>query len=623
MFGLEDPLSGNLEEKAGLEAIAKAKNIEILEEFGKIDDSLLERIKTEIAEVYHICKPDSIWVISGDEVSEIRESMVTSGKLLKLNQKTFPNCYLYRSDPRDVARTEKDTYICTSGTEEDAGPTNNWMHVDKAKEVLLPILRDSMKGRTMYVIPYWLGPFNSPYGQGGIEITDSPYVVINMDIMVRAGENALKEIFRTGRFVFGVHSSCDLDPERRYICHFPEQNLGDGLIVSVNSGYGGNALLSKKCHALRIAGVIAKREAWMAEHMMLIGVKTPDGRETFISGAFPSASGKTNLSMLEPPEFFTNRGWKTSLMSDDIIWMHERKGRLNCINPEKGFFGVLPNTNSVTNPNALKAISSNTIFTNAALTREMEPYWEGLGPVPDGLIDWQGKPYDGKGKAAQANSRFTTPASNYPHLSQYFDSEMGVPLSIILYGGRRKDLIPLIYMSFNWNHGVLIGAMQRVETTAAIVGKVGVLRNDPMANIPFVGYNMADYFSHHLEMGKRVQNPPKIFNVNWFRTDSNGDFIWPGYGYNMFALKWAIDMYYEETDNFVETPIGYLPTVDAFKESGVDQKKLKAILTVDRDGFLRELEEVKPFLESFGEKLPKQLWDEYYNLKERLESWKN
>ncbi len=623
MFGLEDPLSGTMGEKAGHEAIARAGNIEILNNIGKIDESLLERLKTEIAEVYGICKPDRITIISGDEIKEIRDSMVNDGSLLKLNQKTFPECYLYRSDPKDVARTEKDTYICTSGSEEDAGPTNNWMHVNKARDVLLPVLRNSMKGRTMYIIPYWLGPFNSPYGQGGIEITDSPYVVINMDIMVRAGESALREIFRTGRFVFGVHSSCDLDPEKRYICHFPEENLGDGLIISVNSGYGGNALLSKKCHALRIAGVIAKREAWMAEHMMLIGIKSPDGRETFISGAFPSASGKTNLSMLEPPEFFKKKGWKTSLMSDDIIWLHERKGKLNCINPEKGFFGVLPHTSAVTNPNALKAISSNTIFTNAALTKNMEPYWEGLGPVPDGLIDWQGKPYDGKGMAAQANSRFTTPASNYPHLSEYFEAEMGVPLSIILFGGRRKSLIPLIYMSYNWNHGVLIGAMQRVETTAAIVGKVGVLRNDPMANIPFVGYNMADYFSHYLEMGKRVSSPPRIFNVNWFRTDSSGNFIWPGYGYNMFALKWAMDMYYEETDRFIETPIGYLPTVDAFDGSGVDPKKLQSILSVDRNGFLKELEDVKPFFEKFGERFPKQLWDEYYNLKERLESWKS
>lgn len=603
--------------------IKKISNSEVLFESLGTNRELLERLLRDITEVASLCSPDSIEIIESGDTGKYTSKMLELGILWKLNEEHYKNSYLYRSDPRDVARTEKSTFTCTTGSAEDAGPTNNWMHTDTAVRTLIPLFKNSMKGKTMYVIPYWLGPLNSPYGQAGIEITDSLYVVVNLQIITKAGLPALKEILRTERYVVGIHSAKDLDPEKRYICHFPEENNGDGLIMSVNTDYGGNALLSKKCHALRIAGARALREGWMAEHMMLIGIKEPSGRITFISGAFPSSSGKTNLSMLEPPEYFKKRGWKTELVSDDIIWLNENGGVLHGINPESGFFGVVPNTNYKTNPNAMETLKKNTIFTNVALAPNGDPFWEGLGDYPEGLIDWTGKPYSGEGKAAHPNSRFTSSLRNYPHLSEKFDNPYGAPLAMVLYGGRRKDLIPLIYMSYSWEHGVLIGAMERVETTAAVVGKVGVIRNDPMANRPFVPYNMADYFDHHLKMGKKVANMPDVFNVNWFRVDENGNFLWPGYGYNLFALKWAIEMHYGETDDFIETPIGKLPTPEAFKESGVDEKTLRRLLHVDRDGFLRELEEVKTFFDGFGDRFPKELWNEYYNLKERLENWKS
>lgn len=623
MFGFEtktlDRISPELMEKVH----SRIENPGILRDLLGSNEDVQERLISKIMEIGYLCNPLNIRIIEGTEQNALIEDMVKSGKLIELNEKSYPDSYLHRSDPKDVARTEKSTFICTDGSEADAGPTNNWMHTDEASEKLLDLLKGSMEGKTMYVVPYWLGPLGSPYGQAGVEFTDSPYVVANLNIITKSGKDALSEIARTGRFVLGIHSARNLDPEKRYICHFPQENLGDGLIMSVNTDYGGNALLSKKCHALRIAGARAYREGWMAEHMMLIGLTDPDGRTTFVSGAFPSSSGKTNLSMLEPIEFFKSRGWKTELVSDDIIWLNENKGRLNGINPESGFFGVVPNTNYHTNPNAMKTITGNTIFTNVALDSNLEPFWEGLGPVPENLTDWQGNPYRGEGKAAHPNSRFTSSILNYPKLSGGYDEPAGVPLSVIFYGGRRKDLIPLIYGSLSWEHGVLIGAMQRVETTAAIVGKVGVLRNDPMANRPFVGYNMADYFDHHLKMAQSVNEMPRVFNVNWFRVDRDGKFLWPGFGHNLFAVKWAIDMFRGETDNFVETPIGFVPTVKAFEGSGVDTKVLNELLYVDKKGFLNELEQVKPFFESFGDRFPKKLWDEYYNLKERLESWKS
>lgn len=623
MFGFEDAALTGIDPGSKEKMQSRIENLDFLNAMLGSDDEFFSRVLSEITEIGYLCNPSSIRIIEGKEQKSLISGMVSEKVLIKLNEKTFPNSYLHRSDPKDVARTEKSTFICTTGSESDAGPTNNWMHTDEARDLLLSLLKNSMNGKTMYVVPYWLGPLNSPYGQGGFEITDSPYVVANLNIITKSGKDAMEEIARTRRFVFGVHATKDLDPENRYICHFPEENSGDGLVISVNTNYGGNALLSKKCHALRIAGARAYREGWMAEHMMLIGLTDQDGRTTFVSGAFPSSSGKTNLSMLEPIEHFRKSGWKTELISDDIIWLNEKNGKLNGINPESGFFGVVPNTNYHTNPNAMKTITKDTIFTNVAIDDNRDPFWEGLEPVPDHLTDWRGNTYTGEEKAAHPNSRFTSSILNYPRLSADYNNPDGVPLSVILYGGRRKDLIPLIYESLSWEHGVLLGAMQRVETTAAIVGKVGVLRNDPMANRPFVGYNMADYFSHHLEMGGSVSNPPKVFNVNWFRVDSDGKFIWPGFGHNLFALKWAIDMYHGETDNFVETPIGYVPTPKAFDGSGVENASLKQLLYVDREGFLDELEQVKPFFNSFGDRFPKKLWDEFYSLKERLESWKN
>ncbi len=622
MFGFEDTTLTGISPDSREKMHSKIENAEFLSNILGKDEKLFERMLSDLTEIGYLCNPLNIRIIDGTEKESMIKGMVENGTLIKLNEKDYPGSYLHRSDPKDVARTEKSTFICTGGSEADAGPTNNWMHTDRARDMLLGLLKNTMEGKTMHVVPYWLGPLGSPYGQGGIEITDSPYVVVNLNIITKSGTEALREIARTGRYVLGVHATKDLDPENRYICHFPQENLGDGLVMSVNTDYGGNALLSKKCHALRIAGARAYREGWMAEHMMLIGITDSIGRKTFVSGAFPSSSGKTNLSMLEPIEFFRKQGWSTELISDDIIWLNEKSGRLHGINPESGFFGVVPNTNYHTNPNAMKTIRKDTIFTNVALAENGDPYWEGLDPVPENLTDWRGNRYSGEGKAAHPNSRFTSSLLNYPRLSDDYSNPVGVPLSVILYGGRRKDLIPLIYRSLSWEHGVLIGAMQRVETTAAIVGKVGVLRNDPMANRPFVGYNMADYFNHHLEMGRDVSEAPQVFNVNWFRVDENGKFLWPGFGYNLFAVKWAIDMYHGETDNFTESPIGMVPTPDAFRDSGVDTKTLKRLLDVDRDGFMNELEQVKPFFESFGDRFPKKLWDQYYALKERLESWK-
>ncbi len=621
MFGFEKATQTGFDSTFRKEMMNRIENMNFISGTIGTDDDLIQRILSDITEITYLCNPGSVRIVEGPEKKSLIDSMVSDGTLITLNGDSYPGCYLHRSDQKDVARTEKSTFICTTGNSDDAGPTNNWMHTDEAREKLLSLYRNSMSGKTMYVVPYWLGPYGSPYGQGGFEITDSPYVVVNLQIITKSGKEALQEIARSGRYVLGIHATRDLDPENRYICHFPQENHGDGLIMSINTNYGGNALLSKKCHALRIAGARAYREGWMAEHMMLIGITEPSGRKTFVSGAFPSSSGKTNLSMLEPPENFRKKGWNTELISDDIIWLNERSGSLYGINPESGFFGVVPNTNSHTNPNAMKAISHDTIFTNVALSDNGEPYWEGLEKIPHHLTDWKGNAFNGEGKAAHPNSRFTTPLSNYPRLSEGFSKPEGEPLSVILYGGRRKDLIPLVYMSYNWVHGVLMGAMQRVETTAAIVGKVGVLRNDPMANRPFVGYNMADYFAHHIEMGEKLERPPRVFNVNWFRVDEKGNFLWPGFGQNIFALKWAIEMYNEETDNFRETPIGIVPTAEAFRDSGVEKGVLEKLLHVDRDGFLAELEEVRPFFESFGNRFPKKLWDEYYSLKERLESW--
>ncbi|MEM0156309.1 MAG: phosphoenolpyruvate carboxykinase (GTP) [Thermoplasmataceae archaeon] len=600
--------------------LSEIENSKSLGFLSRKNQKVYNRVVLAIIEAAEMTRPQHIRVVGDfeNELEEFINILMEEGALERLNQRMFPGCYLYRSDPNDVARTEGNTYICTSGSKDDAGPTNNWLHTDDAKSRIYSIMKDSMAGKTMFVVPYWLGPEGSSYGEAGIEITDSVYVVVNLMIITRSGEKAIKELFRSNGFVIGIHATGNLDPNNRYIAHFPEENQGDGLIMSVNTNYGGNALLSKKCHALRIATYRGRKEGWMAEHMMLIGIEDPAGKTTYISGAFPSSSGKTNLSMLDPPHAFKKEGWKTYLISDDIIWMHERDGRLHAMNPESGFFGVAPHTSKLTNPNAMDAIARNTIFTNVAVDSEGIPFWEGMRDPPADLVDWKGEKYSGQGTAAHPNSRFTTPISNYRFLSPEYDNPDGVKVSAFLFGGRRKDLIPLVYQAYSWNAGVLIGAMQRVETTAATTGSVGVLRNDPMANRPFVGYNMADYFRHYIEMGRKLKEPPQIFNVNWFRKGTDGKYLWPGYSHNMYVVKWILDRVNGQGD-FIKTPIGYLPDPEKFDAGGAPTETLRQILSVDNKGFLAELEEVRPFFESFGSRFPEELWKEFDDLSSRLE----
>jgi len=496
-------------------------------------------LKEFIEDVAEITRPDRIVICDGseEEYRSLIGKMLTDGTLIELDQEKYSNCYLHRSDPKDVARTEHLTYIC-SRSRDDAGPTNNWMPPEEAKTRLNSLFEGSMKGRVMYVIPYIMGPEDSPYSQIGVQITDSPYVVVNMKIMTRMGKKALDRLGGSDNFVRGVHSLRDLNPERRYICHFPEENL----IMSIGSGYGGNALLSKKCHSLRLASVMARNEGWLAEHMLILGLKDSSGEVTYMTGAFPSASGKTNLAMLKPPE--TQRGWRVWTLGDDIAWIHiGRDGRFWAINPESGFFAVAPGTSMKTNPYLMEKVKKNTIFTNFAVTAQRTPWWDGMGDPPDtDVFDWQGKPWNpGKTKAAHPNARITTPIGQMPCVSPRWEDPQGVPISAILFGGRRATLTPLVYEAFNWIHGVFIGATMGAETTVAAVGEVGIVRRDPMAMRPFCGYNIADYFHHWVEMGSMASNPPKIFHVNWFRTDRDGRFLWPGFGENIRVLKWIVE----------------------------------------------------------------------------------
>ena len=588
----------------------------------KTNSDLYEKFRDAIASAYSLTAPSSVSIIENhSQISSIIDEEKSKGTLIPLNQKEYPGSYLFRSSQLDVARTEKDTFICTDGSADDAGPTNNWLDSSEAWERLMPILSGSMEGKVMYVIPYWLGPAGSPFGDPGIQITDSPYVVANLSIITRFGNDILESFATRMNFTIGIHAMLSLDPENRYICQFPEENDGYGMIVSLNSNYGGNALLSKKCHALRIATYRARKEGWLAEHMMLIGIREPDGLTTFISGAFPSSSGKTNLSMLDPPEELRKAGWSTELVSDDITWMHEKDGSLFGINPEYGFFGVAPNTSIRTNPNAMNTFNRNTIFTNVAVDSNMIPFWEGKGERPAHLINWKGEPAVDGQPAAHPNSRFTTPIRQYPYLSPRYDDPDGVPVSAFLYGGRRKDLVPLIFETYNWQEGVLIGAMQRVETTAAAVGQVGVLRNDPMAMRPFTGYNMADYFRHHLEMGKSLAKPPRIYSVNWFRKDADGKFIWPGYCQNTYVVRWILDRVHGRNTHFVETPVGITPDPDHFDVGNVvDRTTLRKLLAVDSRGYLKELEETEVFFRTFGSRFPEELWNAFRTLRERLQS---
>jgi len=574
-------------------------------------------IEKWVDEVARVTRPDKIHWCDGSraEYERLIDGMLRDGTLIPLNQTSYPGCYLHRSHPSDVARTEQLTFICSS-RRVDAGPTNNWMPPREARERVGKLFEGSMKGRTLYVVPYLMGPAGSPYSKLGVEITDSPYVVVNMRLMTRMGAIALERPEGTDDFVPGLHSIGDLSPERRFILHFPEERL----IWSIGSGYGGNALLGKKCFALRIASWMARDEGWLAEHNLIIGVEDPSGQVTYIVGAFPSACGKTNLAMLVSP--LEHLGYRVWTVGDDIAWLHlGPDGRLRAINPEAGFFGVAPGTSPKTNPNMMAAVRRNTIFTNVAVTASGEPWWEGKDPTPPrGLIDWRGNPWTpGAEKAAHPNSRFTVPASQCPSISPRWEDPEGVPVSAIIFGGRRARVAPLVYQAYGWRHGVFIGAGMASETTAAATGAVGVTRRDPMAMLPFCGYNMADYFRHWLEMGSRIQDPPAIFHVNWFRTDRDGKFLWPGFGQNIRVLKWMLDRI-QGRGEAIETPIGYLPAPGALDLDGLDldRSTIEELFRIDRDAWSKELQEQGEFFSQFGERLPAELWQEHERVAHRL-----
>jgi len=533
------------------------------------------------------------------EYDALIESMVKDGTLLALNPRTYPNCYLHRSHPQDVARTEQLTFICTR-EREDAGPNNNWMSPAEAKDRAGQYFRGSMRGRTMYVIPYLMGPAGSSMSRAGVMVTDSAYVVASMHLMTRMGSVAFQHMRSADDFIAGLHSIGDLSPDRRLILHFPEENL----IWSVGSGYGGNALLGKKCHALRIGSAQARQEGWLAEHMLILGVEDPEGHITYIAAAMPSASGKTNLAMVVS----SLPGWRAWTVGDDIAWMHvDAQGQLRATNPERGFFGVAPNTSPKTNPNATAMVRSNTIFTNVALTPSSEPWWEGLtAQAPPGTLDWQGRAWQpGGAPAAHPNSRFTVLADQCPSIAPNWEDPEGVPISALVFGSRRSAVIPLVFEAFDWTHGVFLGSSMSTETTAAITGKVGVVRRDPMAMLPFCGYNMADYFAHWLGMPTRLGKPPRIFRVNWFRRDADGKFLWPGYGENMRVLKWMVERI-RGTAHAVESPVGWIPTPSALDTSGLElaPDRLRDVLRFDAGEWREELQDLRPFYGQFGGRLP-------------------
>ena len=589
-----------------------------------------KKLNAWIEEMAELNQPDQIVLIDGSEeqMAKLRAEACASGEIFELNQELLPGCYLHRTAVNDVARVEHRTFICTS-EKEDAGPNNNWMAPQECYEKLRKLYKNSMRGRTMYVIPYSMGVVGSEFAKNGVELTDSIYVVLNMHIMTRVGNAVLGSIGEEGDFVKGLHSRASMDENERYITHFPQDNT----IWSINSGYGGNVLLGKKCFALRIASYLGRKEGWMAEHMLILGIEDPNGNVDYLAAAFPSACGKTNLAMLIPPEIYTKKGYKVWTVGDDIAWLRVGEdGRLWAMNPENGFFGVAPGTNMKSNPNALLSTKCDTIFTNVVHNLENNTvWWEGLDKnPPHNAVDWKGNPWDpstSDQKGAHPNSRFTAPVRNCPCISSEFENPKGVPISAIVFGGRRAKTAPLVYQSRDWDNGVFVGSIMASETTAAASGAVGVVRRDPMAMLPFTGYNMGDYFTHWLEMGKKIVHQPKIFNVNWFRLTDEGKFIWPGFGDNFRVLEWIMKRCKGKVDAR-ETEIGYIPYAKDINLEGLDyeievgrpfnEKELEAILTVEKEYWMADVKGIEEFYSQFGSRMPSKLLDELAALKERL-----
>ncbi|MDD5658519.1 MAG: phosphoenolpyruvate carboxykinase (GTP) [Actinomycetota bacterium] len=579
-----------------------------------------------IDEMVKMCKPEKVVLIDGSLKQKLvlEKEAFETGELIELNQEKLPGCVLHRTAINDVARTENLTFICTS-SKEDAGPTNNWMNPEDGYHKAAEIFKSSMVGRTMYVIPFSMGPIGSPFSKIGVELTDSIYVVDNMLVVTRVGQKVLDFLGTDGKFTKCLHSKADLDINKRLILHFPEDNT----IWSVGSGYGGNVLLGKKCMALRIASYLGRQEGWMAEHMLILGVEKPTGEINYVAAAFPSACGKTNLAMMVPPEGLKVKGYKVWTVGDDIAWMRIKEDdSLWAVNPESGFFGVAPGTNSKSNPNAVKTIQKDTIYTNVLLKTDGTVWWEnGDGPIPSEGIDWMGNPWkpgiigdDGKPKkGANPNSRFTAPASQCPSISPRFNDPEGVPITAIIFGGRRASVAPLVYQSFGWNHGVFLGSIMASEITAAQYGAQGMVRRDPMAMIPFCGYNMADYFKHWLEMGSKMKNPPKIFHVNWFKTNKEGQFLWPGYGDNLRVLEWIIDRSNEKISAY-KSPIGYMPYKKDLDLNGLDinEEVLDKLFDININEWVKETKDIKEFYAKFGSKLPEELNIELNDLIDRL-----
>jgi len=584
--------------------------------------SLPDSLVSWIDEVKKATRPDNIYWCDGsdEENAELTNLLTTEGKWIRLNGKEYENCYLYRTQRNDVARVEDRTLICTANAE-DAGPTNRWMEKEKAFKMMWKLFNGAMKGRTMYIVPYLMGPENSDFSQVGIEITDSAYVVVNMRILTRMGRVAVKEIKNKKKYVRALHSTGDLNIENRYICHFPDELL----LMSINTEYGGNAVLSKKPHALRIASVAARDEGWLAEHMFLLEVNDKKRKNKYyISGALPSASGKTNLAMIKPPSNFNE--FEARTVGDDISWLFVgKKGELRGINPENGFFGVAYGTGPSSNPNILQSLKKNTIFTNVALNpKNNTPWWEGLSDPPETLYDWTGAEWHpGSSKeAAHKNSRFTTPLKQYSFKSKSYQDPNGVRLSAMLFGGRRSSLIPLVYEAKTFEQGILLGAMTRAETTAAQSASTGIVRSDPMSMLAFCGYNMGDYFKHWFDVAKGIKNPPKVFNVNWFRKDEKGNYIWPGFGENFRVLKWMIDRV-DEKVNAVELPIGFIPNIKDLDLNGLNigKEKIKELFYFDKQGWLKELNEVKVFFKKFGKHFPAELWYEFNKMYKSVQEY--